>query len=230
MADAQYQVKGTVYDSSRLYPLEAVTVLSSSGKGAITDINGNYHIDVSEKDSIWFSYLGKPTMRYAVLSMTDPLHFDVSLRINVTVLRGVTVSPRNYRLDSIQNRIDYAKVFNYEKPKLKPTMGGGAGGVGVGFDLDEIIQMFQFRKNKNMQRFQERLIQEEQDKFVDHRFSRQLVRRLTNLINEKLDSFMVIYRPSYQFTLLTSDYEFQSYIKKCYEQFKTFDAKKEKSF
>jgi hypothetical protein len=210
--------------------LEAVTVLSSSGKGAITDINGNYHIDVSEKDSIWFSYLGKPTMRYAVLSMTDPLHFDVSLRINVTVLRGVTVSPRNYRLDSIQNRIDYAKVFNYEKPKLKPTMGGGAGGVGVGFDLDEIIQMFQFRKNKNMQRFQERLIQEEQDKFVDHRFSRQLVRRLTNLINEKLDSFMVLYRPSYQFTLLTSDYEFQSYIKKCYEQFKTFDAKKEKSF
>jgi hypothetical protein len=230
MANAQYQVKGTVYDSSRLYPLEAVTVLSSSGKGAITDINGNYHIDVSEKDSIWFSYLGKPTMRYAVLSMTDPLHFDVSLRINVTVLRGVTVSPRNYRLDSIQNRIDYAKVFNYEKPKLKPTMGGGAGGVGVGFDLDEIIQMFQFRKNKNMQRFQERLIQEEQDKFVDHRFSRQLVRRLTNLINEKLDSFMVMYRPSYQFTLLTSDYEFQSYIKKCYEQFKTFDAKKEKSF
>jgi len=230
MADAQYQVKGTVYDSSRLYPLEAVTVLSSSGKGAITDINGTYHIDVSEKDSIWFSYLGKPTMKYAVLSMTDPLHFDVSLRINITVLKGVTVSPRNYRLDSIQNRIDYAKVFNYEKPKLKPTMGGGAGGVGVGFDLDEIIQMFQFRKNKNMQRFQERLIREEQDKFVDHRFSRQLVRRLTNLINEKLDSFMAIYRPSYQFTLLTSDYEFQSYIKKCYEQFKTFEAKKEKSF
>ena len=230
MANAQYQVKGTVYDSSRLYPLEAVTVLSSSGKGAITDINGNYHIDVNEKDSIWFSYLGKPTMKYAVLSMTDPLHFDVSLRINITVLKGVTVSPRNYRLDSIQNRIDYAKVFNYERPKLKPTMGGGAGGVGVGFDLDEIIQMFQFRKNKNMQRFQERLIREEQDKFVDHRFSRQLVRRLTNLINEKLDSFMVMYRPSYQFTLLTSDYEFQSYIKKCYEQFKTFESKKEKSF
>lgn len=230
VADAQYKVKGTVYDSSRLYPLEAVTVLSSSGKGALTDINGNYQIEVGEKDSIWFSYLGKPTIKYPVLKMTDPLHFDIALHINITVLKGVTVVPRNYRLDSLQNRIDYAKVFNYEKPKLRPTMGGGAGGVGVGFDLDEIIQMFQFRKNKNTQRFQERLIQEERDKYVDHRFNKQLVRRLTNLTNEKLDSFMVMYRPSYQFAIVTSDYDFQTYIKKCYEQFKIIEAKKEKSF
>ena len=229
-ANAQYKVRGTVYDSSRFYPLEAVTVLSTSGKGALTDVNGNYEIDVGEKDSIWFSYLGKPTMRYAVLKMNDPLHFDISLHINIMVLRGVTVMPHNYRLDSIQNRIDYAKIFNYEKPKLRPTMGGGAGGVGVGFDLDEIIRMFQFRKNKNMLRFQERLLEEEQDKFIDHRFNKQLVRRLTNLTGEKLDSFMVMYRPTYQFTLVSSDYEFQSYIKRCFAYFKDTAPKKEKAF
>ncbi len=228
-AHAQFKIKGTVYDSSRLYPLESVTVLSTGGKGVFTDSNGNYQIDVSEKDSIWFSYLGKPTVKYPVLKMNDPLHFDISLHIHVTVLRGVTVTPRNYRLDSIQNRIDYAKVFDYEKAKLRPTMGGGAGGVGVGFDLDEIIRMFQFRKNKNMLRFQERLLDQERDKFIDHRFNKQLVRRLTNLTDEKLDSFMVLYRPSYQFTLVTSDYEFQSYIKICYEQFMA-EGKKEKSF
>lgn len=227
---AQYKVRGAVYDSSRYYPLEAVTVLSTSGKGALTDVNGNYEIEVGEKDSIWFSYLGKPTIKFPVLKMIDPLHFDISLHINITVLKDVVIRPRNYRMDSLQNRLDYAKIFDYERPKLRPTMGGGAGGVGVGFDLDEIIRMFQFRKNKNMLRFQERLIQEEQDKFVDHRFNRQLVRRLTNLINEELDRFMAIYRPTYQFTLMTSDYEFQSYIKKCYEQFKPADDSKQKSF
>lgn len=227
---AQFKIKGTVYDSSRLYPLESVTVLSTGGKGTFTDSNGNYEIDVSERDSIWFSYLGKPTMKFPVLKMNDPLHFDISLRINVTVLKGVTVTPRNYRLDSIQNRIDYAKVFDFEKPKLRPTMGGGAGGVGVGFDLDEIIRMFQFRRNKNMLRFQERLLEQERDKFIDHRFNKQLVRRLTNLTGEQLDSFMVLYRPNYQFTLLTSDYEFQSYIKTCYEQFIGSRGTKEKSF
>jgi hypothetical protein len=229
-AYAQFKIKGTVYDSSRLYPLQSVTVLSTGGKGVFTDSNGNYEINVSEKDSIWFSYLGKPTVKYPVLKMNDPLHFDISLHIHVTVLKGVTVMPRNYRLDSIQNRLDYAKVFDFEKPKLRPTMGGGAGGVGVGFDLDEIIRMFQFRKNKNMLRFQERLLEQERDKFIDHRFNKQLVRRLTNLTDEKLDSFMVLYRPSYQFTLVTSDYEFQSYIKICYEQFISMEGRKEKSF
>lgn len=81
-----------------------------------------------------------------------------------------------------------------------------------------------------MLRFQERLIEQEQEKFVDHRFNKQLVRRLTNLANEKLDSFMVIYRPSYQFTLLASDYELQSYIKRCYGYFKANEAREEKSF
>ena len=219
-----------MYDSSRIYPLEAVTVLSTSGKGTFTNSMGGYEIDVREKDSVWFSYLGKPTMKFSVLKMTDHLHFDIALHINVTVLKGVTVMPRDYRLDSIQNRRDYAKVFDFERPKLRPTMGGGAGGVGVGFDLDEIIRMFQFRRNKNMLKFQERLVGQEHEKFIDHRFNKQLVRRLTNLNSENLDSFMVIYRPTYQFTLLASDYEFQSYIKKCYEYFKATEARKEKSF
>jgi hypothetical protein len=227
---AQYKVKGTVYDSSIAYPLEAVTVLSTSGKGALTDLNGNYQIDVGEKDSIWFSYLGKATIKYPVLKMLDPLHFDISLHINATVLRNVTITPRNYRLDSIQNRIDYAKIFDYERPKLKPTLGGGPGGVGVGFDLDEIVRMFQFRKNKNMLMAQQRLLQQERDKFIDHRFSKQLVRRLTSLTGERLDSFMIIYKPTYEFTLITSDYDFQSYIKRCFEDFSAGEAKKEKTF
>ena len=229
-AHAQFRVKGTVYDSSRLYPVQSVTVLSSGGKGTITDVNGDYVIEVGEKDSIWFSFLGKPTIKFPVLKMTDPLHFDISIQVNILVLKGVTVSPRNYRLDSLQNRRDYAKIFDYRKPGLRTTTSGPANQVGVGFDLDEIIRMFQFRRNKNMLAFQQRLIQQEQDKFIDHRFNKQLVRRLTNLTGETLDSFMVIYRPPYEFTLVTSDYDFQSYIKKCYEQFKTFEAKKEKSF
>ena len=35
-----------------------------------------------------------------------------------------------------------------------------------------------------------------------------------------LDSFMRIFRPSYAFTLLSSDYDFQLYIKKSLNRFK----------
>ena len=94
-------------------------------------------------------------------------------------MKEVKIRPKNYKLDSLQNRMDYAKIFNYQKPKLKPVT--PQYGVGVGFDLDEIINMFRFKRNKSMLAFQKRLLEQEQEKFVDHRFNKALVRRLTLL-------------------------------------------------
>ncbi|HXL54739.1 MAG TPA: hypothetical protein VN958_00690 [Chitinophagaceae bacterium] len=213
-----YKIRGIVYDSSRNYPMEAVSVLSTSGRGTQTNAEGYYEIEVTEKDSIWFSYLNKPTIKFPVLKIGNPLAFDISLQVNVPVLKEVKIRPRNYKLDSIQNRIDYAKIFNYRKPGLKTNTSNY--GAGVGFDFDEIINVFRFKRNRSMASFQKRLLEEEQDKFVDHRFSKALVRRLTSLTEPGLDSFMLIYRPTYMFTLLAGDYDFQKFIKDAYSRFK----------
>jgi len=218
-ADAQlYTVRGTVYDSTRTYPVEAVSVLSTSGRGTFTDADGKYVIEVNEKDSIWFSYLNKPTMKFPVLKIQNTLAFDISLQINIPVLKEVRIKQKNYKLDSIQNRTDYARIFNYQKPKIKTVT--PQYGVGAGFDLDELINIFRFKRNKSMAAFQKRLLQEERDKFIDHRFNKLLVRRLTQLDGKDLDSFMLLYRPSYTFTLAASDYDFQSYIKQAGERYK----------
>jgi plasmid maintenance system killer protein len=211
-----YAIRGVVYDSSRNYPLEAVSVLSTSGRGTVTNADGHYQIEVTEKDSIWFSYLNKPTIKFPVLKIMNPLGFDISLQVNVPTLKEVKIRPRNYKQDSIQNRIDYAKVFNYQKPKIKPTMNG----MGVGFDLDEIINMFRFKRNRSLASFQRRLLLDEQDKYIDHRFNKALVRRLTLLESPELDSFMRLYRPSHTFTKMAGEYEFQYYIKTAFFRFK----------
>jgi hypothetical protein len=196
--------------------MEAVSVLSTSGKGTQTNAEGYYEIEVTEKDSIWYSWLGKPTVKFPVLKISNPMAFDVSLQVNVPVLKEVKLRPKYYKQDSIQNRLDYARIFNYEKPKLRPQVTG----LGVGFDLDEIVNMFRFRRNRSMASFQKRLIQEEEDKYIDHRFNKQLVRRLTQLDGKALDSFMWVYRPSYLFTKITGDYEFQKHIKDASALFK----------
>lgn len=211
---------GTVYDSSRSYPLEAVSVLSTGGRGTITDVNGNYQIDVTDRDSIWFSYLGKPTQKFPVIKILAQVNFDIALQVNVPVLKEVKVTPRNYRMDSIQNRQDYAKIFNYRKPGLRVTTPTTSTGVAAGFDLEQIIDIFRFKKKRSMLGFQQRLLAEEREKFVSHRFSKGLVRRLTNLDGNELDSFMRVFRPSYEFTLTTGDYDFQLYIKTAHERFK----------
>lgn len=208
-----------MYDSSRNFFLSYVTVQSTNGKIAISDQQGNYEIAVGENDSIWFSYLNKPTMKYPVLTIKTPLQFDISLRVPVDQLKEVKVKTRNYKQDSIQNRIDYAKAFDWHKPKIRAVTPAGPGAT-AGFDLNEIIRLFQFRKNKSWASFQKRLEEQEREKFVDYRFNKGLVLRLTGLNGTARDSFMIRCRPTYEFCLITGDYDFQLFIKQCYEEYK----------
>jgi hypothetical protein len=186
-------------------------VLSTSGRGTATNAEGIYEIEVTEKDSIWFSYLNKPTMKFPVAKINNAMQFDISLLVNIPVLKEVKIRPRNYKLDSIQNRMDYAKIFDYRKPGLRTTT--PSPGSAAGFDLNELINIFRFNRNRSTASFQKRLLEEEREKFVSHRFSKALVKRITGLEGSELDSFMLVYRPSYAFAKLANDYDFNNYIK-----------------
>lgn len=219
---SQVRVSGRVYDASQYRPLQSVSVLSSSSGATETDSLGRYSLVVNENDSIWFSYLGKQTPKYPIKAIPNIQNFEISIHVNVTQLKEVIFRPKNYRMDSIQNRMDYAKAFNFQRPNMGTLTSTGTNG-GVGLDINEFIRLFQFRKNRRMLAFQKRLLQEEEDKFVDHRFNRALVIRLTQLRGAELDTFMKRYRPYYEFTQTASEYEFQYYIKQAflhYERYK----------
>lgn len=215
--NAQYIVQGTVYDGTRTYPLDGVSVLTTSGRGTATNASGFYSIEVSDKDSIWFSYLQKPTIKFPVSRIINVAQFDIAIQVEVPVLKEVVVRQRNYRIDSIQNRIDYQKAFEFRRPNLGSMT--SVGPMGAGIDVNELIRVFQFRKNKSSDRFRERLLQQERENFIDYRFNKGVVRRLTNLSGDDLDRFMTLYRPSYTFTLYSSDYDLQEYIKLSYKNY-----------
>ena len=214
------RVTGTVYDITKKTPVEAVSVISTGGAGTITDSLGKYSIMVSERDSIYFSYQNKPTPKFPVTSIGNTAGFDISIMKKVAELPNVFVKPRNYRLDSIQNRQDYAKIFNYKKPGLSSTMAPNSG-AGVGLDMVELINMFRFRRNRSMLAFQNRLLKEEEDKFIDHRFSKALVRKLTRLSSPELEKFMKVYRPTLDMVKSMNDLEFGQFIVDAYEYYST---------
>ncbi|MET0243192.1 MAG: hypothetical protein ABW174_06975 [Flavitalea sp.] len=215
------RISGRVYDITGRSALEAVTVLCTSGRGTITDSTGRYSLLVNEGDSLWFSYLGKGTPKYAVNSIVNTYNFEILLHVNVTELKPVSVMPPSYKRDSMQNREDYAKAFNFRKPSLGTSLSPGSG-AGVGLDINELIGMFQFRKNRRMLAFQERLLAEEEDRFIYHRFSRPLVVRLTGMRGGELDTFMVKYKPELEFVQFSTDYELQQYIKTSYGRYQRY--------
>ena len=211
---AQIEISGTVYDSSKLYVVPGVMVNSTSGNNAFTDSLGAYHIIVENAgDSISFYYNNKHTIKYPVKSMNNYNSFDISLRVRINdkykLLKNVVVFSNNYQHDSIENRLTYAKIFDREKPGISSTYEPGSA---AGFDLDALIGIFQFRKNKSNIAFQKRLINEEQDRYVDFRFSRKTVSRITGLKGDTLDLYRKIYRPDYYFTSKATLAQFYEYI------------------
>jgi hypothetical protein len=89
----------------------------------------------------------------------------------------------------------------------------------VGVDLDQLIDVFNFKRNRRMAAFRDRLVAEEKEKYIEHRFNRGLVIRLTGLRGDELDTFMVRYKPDLILIESATDYELQSYIKQCYAKF-----------
>lgn len=208
---AQSEVNGTVYDKSMMYGMRGVSVMGASGAGTVTDSLGHYHIKLAAGDSIYFSYLGRSTSKFPVKDIPAGFPFDMSLEVAVDSLPSVFVRSVNYREDSLQNRREYKKIFDYEADYLTSMKSNRRGaGVGVGLDLDLLLDG---KKNRRMLAFQQRLEEEEKDKYIDHRFTRSIVKRVTGLQPPALDTFMRQYRPSYDFIqACKNEYEFYQYI------------------
>jgi hypothetical protein len=197
-------------------------VKSGKGQSTITDSLGKYQLMADMSDSVYFIYNNKTTARYAVSQMKKTDYFDIALHVRVTekfkTLSEVKVYRRSYTEDSMANRERYAKLFNYEKPGLSTSMNPTTGAVGL--DINELINAFRFRRNRQMRKMQERLELEEQDKFVNYRFSKATVRRITRLQGADLDLFMKMYRPSFEFAATAELVEFYQHILNSSYQFK----------
>jgi hypothetical protein len=221
VAVCQVRIHGTVFDLTKKRPLEGVSVLTNKSGGTSTDIHGNYSIWVDANDSIYFSYLGRPTMKYPVRTIVAANNFDISLQVKSDLLPEVIVRQRSYQEDSLQNRLDYDKIFDYNKPRFKfSALEDGSGQAGAGVDLDALIDIFRIRKKKNTLAFQSRLVDQEEDRYIDHKFNKNLVKKLTGLEGEKLDTFMKRNRPDYYFVKNANEYDFYEYIKERGEKFK----------
>lgn len=221
-AKSQLTISGTVYDSTKTIPVKDVLIKSSNGTSTITDSAGHYAIVTTDKDSLTFIYLSKPTAKFAVRQIPDIGNFDIALHIRLSekfrTLKEVRVYGKIFKQDSVENREQYAKLFNYQKPGIKLSSDAYTGAAGI--DLDELINVFRFKRNRQLRKMQERLMEEEKENYINYRFNKITVRRVTRLEGKDLETFMKEFRPSFDFTQQSSIVEFYQYILNASYQFK----------
>lgn len=210
-----------MYDINKINPIQNVRVVSTSGIFAITDSLGRYEIFAGEKDSLSFYYNNKPTQKFSLAKISDPEHMDVSLHVQVVqkykTLKEVKVFAKSYQEDSIENRRIYANIFSFNNPEFATVSGGGT----AGLDINELINLFRFRRNNRLLSFQQRLEEEEKERYVNYRFNKIWVRRMSGLTPPRLDSFLIWYRPSYEFAATCDEIKLIQYLLRAKDHFNT---------
>lgn len=160
---------------------------------------------------------------FAVSSIKDYTAFDIALHLYIPgkykQLKEIIVYGKTRKQDSIDNRLQYDKIFRYN-PGLSLSNASPESGIGVGLDVESLINIFRFRRNKSMLRFQQRLIKEEQDRYIDYRFNENIIEKLTPLEKgEQINVFRQQYRPQYEWLTSALDIELYQYIQIAAKEF-----------
>ncbi|MDO6429043.1 carboxypeptidase-like regulatory domain-containing protein [Flavitalea sp. BT771] len=217
---AQQFLTGKVRNRAGLDTLVSVNVYNTTQrKHKLSDEKGNFRIAAQPGDTVIFSCVGYQTDTIPVTAAMLGTEFSVLLDLRSVSLQAVTVgSLSNYQLDSLERRQIYSWIYEQEP---QPVIERRRQGDGVGVELNviphgssEVRQRLQLKK---------RIIREEEQHYVDFRFSADYISRLTHLQGDSLKQFAARYRPSYDFCRKATNLDILVYINDSFKKSKNSD-------
>jgi hypothetical protein len=224
---------GLVIDEATKKPVKNALVATYSDNTYTTStgsfIVNNFH----SGDTITVSHLGYQAyhLKHSNRFKTDTLL--ILLKSSSIVLEEVRINGiRNYTLDSLNRRNEYAAFFAYKAPKFKDIFITKSSNVSthyspfqnstsrlVGVNLLSVIGLLS-KNDAPVSKMQKQLLKDEEYNYVDHIFSKEKVQSLTFLRGNSLQNFMNEFRPSIKEVKQMTDYQLMLYIKKSYKTFR----------
>jgi hypothetical protein len=208
---AQQVLSGRIHKKLSTEVLVAVSVHNlGRQKYNQSDMGGNFRIPAQKGDTIVFTSAGylPDTTFVNTWMFTEAEGYNVYLTPNMVELPSVRVGEQsNYQLDSIKRREEYSWLDSVHHVKL---VGGKTFSDGVGISFSPLNYFYS--KEVQRRRLIRRLKQEEIDYYIDSRFPRAYVARMTGLRGDSLQIFMFRYRPAYKFCRKASNEDMLFYI------------------
>ena len=202
-------LKGTVTDGSNK-PLSAVTVIDvTTQQSTYTDAQGKYTITAKNGDKIAFTYIGFKPAERIVPPALGVAEINVQLQQLTYQLNEATVHSRYYtpfQLDSMERRSPYKLPLQREKE-------------GSAMHPVSLIAEKVFGMHKDLYKFQKDFAYWEAQRFIDTRYTPDVVATLTNLKGDTLANFMNAYPMDYDFSRNATDLEIKMWIRYNYKQY-----------
>jgi hypothetical protein len=221
------QVDGVVTDDGGK-PLFAAGVTNMTTQMATyTDQDGRFRLPAKGGDLLRFTYVGYKTvtnMTPATLTLNE---MKVALTLQNYTLDDVTVHPdyTPYQLDSIKRRKEYAKEL--DKKPVKPKFVATGTGIGVDGLIGSLVQKAS-KSEKKRKKFLKEYKQSEESRYIDLRYTPEVVSSLTGYKDDSLALFMNAYPMNYQFARAASNLELKMWIRYNYRAYVGTDSVKVK--
>jgi CarboxypepD_reg-like domain len=208
-------IKGVVFDGESQKPLFPVNVINvSTQRSVMTDEHGDFVIRAGTGEILSFTFPGYHTIE-KIINSNAPLHIEL-LPINVKLPEYVLKDLTPYQKDSIEMLALYGHELA-QKP-FKPSISFN-GGVSFNGLISSVAQRFT-KSYKNSKRFKENFKREQEQKYIDSRYTPALVTSLTLLKNDSLAQFMNTYKIDYSFARQATDLEIKSWIRNNYKEYR----------
>ncbi len=207
--NAQVLYKGFVYDSSSKAVLTTVRIENlTTHEGTSSNNIGYFEIGANANDYIIFSMVGYKNKIVKVEPNDNGTYKSIFLKTAPVMLKGVVIKkgPTQYQQDSARRASIYQDVFEYEQQKS------------VMSPVTSVYQKFS-KKHKSLRKFKGQILDMEQQKFIDTRYTKELVTELTKLPDEDAQAFINAYPMEYQFARTASELEIKMWIKYNFQQY-----------
>ncbi|WP_461788984.1 hypothetical protein [Pedobacter sp.] len=211
----QKAVPGFVVDKDTKLRLAKVYIYNSSiDEGFYNNTKGEFLANVKQGDTL-FAALSGHAMDTVVYRGQSAIVFQLrslGIRLKEVSIYGKAKTPQ----ELYKSKLDEYK-YKLDKGSSKDLLNLGPGGVGLGIDA---IYNLLSREGKNARQLQKILEKDYKEQVIDYRFRPDYVRALVNIKDENLQDFMAQYRPTYQFVLSASEYQFIQFVKNSYASYK----------
>ncbi len=176
-----------------LYP--ATIRNKNSGAKVFSDQGGFYHIAARNGDEVLISFIGYESDSVKVTNVAGTQVYNARLRMKERFLPQVEVTGKwnPYQLDSIARYEEFRPFLEQKNRSLIDTTKRSSGGFGIVFSPFTRAS----RKQKDLRRFKKLYAENEVRQYIDYRYSKSFVSRVTGFTGDTLMKFMRVYTPSY---------------------------------
>lgn len=203
-------MEGHVMDVATNQPMPGVNVFNIHTEERIqSSKDGQFTMQIAEGQLVEFKKEGYKILRVRIPQGRRPSYYRVMMQKTGTDVEDymhTRGAAPDYKTDSTRYYALYKETLEY--PRLK------------GVDAIQHPFSAMSKKNRQIWAFQDEYRFYQEQKYIDYTFNHKLVNNITGLSGDSLQSYMELFRPTYNYLRSMSEYTYYNYIKTTVELYR----------